>query len=122
MAVFTLKRECYHCGGSGIVPIYTLPTSPPTSTDVCPVCGGDGIIDYEYIGLPVGVFYSYQVFEATDLSEYNALNDANKGHYNILVSLGYIDLSEGSNAFNLLQNMFGPGTTTRANLLALIGG
>jgi hypothetical protein len=68
------------------------------------------------------VFPSHKVLEATVMGEYAALPAADKENYKIITAMGFLDLSEGSNARTLLLGMFGAGTTTRINLIALVGG
>ena len=87
----------------------------------CPHCV-NGMREIGEIFLPAGIYYSYRLVENTDLDEYAALSSAQKTHYNLLASCGMVDLSEGSIARSILLGMFGPGTNTRANLVALVGG
>ena len=62
-----------------------------------------------------------ELWECTVLAEYAALAQAARDAYQVLVSLGSIDVSEGSNSRMALAVLFGAGTQTRANLLALAG-
>jgi len=62
-----------------------------------------------------------ELWECTLLAEYAALAQAARDAYQVLVSLGSIDVSEGSNSRMALAVLFGAGTQTRANLLALAG-
>lgn len=122
----TIYEECPRCHGDGLYPNPYLDYSgnlvDPETTGPCTECGGTGRIA-RYMVVDNGeIFRSDQVFEAIDATEYTALSAGNKEILALILSCGYIDLTAGSNAFTLLQNMFGPGTTTRANLLTLIGG
>jgi hypothetical protein len=58
------------------------------------------------------------VFEATVASEYDALTAAQKTRYNSMLAMGELDPS-GTNTRDVFASLFGGGTTTRANLLAL---
>lgn len=69
---------------------------------------------------PSLVFRSYLIVEALDTTEYNALTDAQKLNFIMIVSAGFVDLNTDSNAKALLMALFGAGTTTRANLIELI--
>lgn len=53
MAEITNTYEiCYHCSGSGIIPAYTLPGQPGSST-TCFVCNGEGKIVSETIDVTI---------------------------------------------------------------------
>jgi hypothetical protein len=58
------------------------------------------------------------VLEATIISEYNALTDGQKGFYHSMLAMGELD-PYGANTRAVFADLFGAGTTTRANLLAL---
>ena len=51
MPEYILQKTCHHCNGSGIVPVYTIPDDPPSSSIECPECGGDGVREFEYVDL-----------------------------------------------------------------------
>ena len=76
--------------------------------------------DRNYRYYPSGVYPTYKVLEATDASEYAALSDANKDAYKMILSCGEVDLSDGTAVRTKLLAMFGAGTTTRTNLVALV--
>lgn len=59
---------------------------------------------------------TYRIFEIIDSAEYLALSDNNKDALRIMLSLGYIDLSEDSSARTKLWNMFDENTDTGAAL------
>lgn len=118
----SVNQKCHKCSGTGTWTIeYDSETQEYISV-TCPDCSGSGRLELAIVDslMPDNVFYSYQVFEATDLSEYNALTDAQKSRYQLIMNMGQVDLNSGSNARGLLENMFGPGTTTRQNILALL--
>ena len=50
----------------------------------------------------------------------NALSDANKDAYRMIISCYLVDLATDSSIKTKLWNMFGEGTTTRENLEALL--
>lgn len=111
-----IYQKCNKCSGTGM-------WSVEQGVDVtCPDCAGAKRLELCEIDsvFTDNVFHSYKVFEATDLTEYNALTDAQKERYQLILGMGQVDLNDGSNAFDLLKGMFGPSTTTRANLLALL--
>lgn len=133
MALLEIHRTCELCNGVGEV----HPHGESTTT-TCPACGGSGKMPFAesvllderlqaiedkidvLTTLPVNIFYSYKIWEATNLTEFMALSDANKDSYRGLVRMGTIDLNEGSHSRNTLWTLFGSETTTRANLLALL--
>lgn len=78
----------------------------------------NGFISQGRIGS--GLYFAYQIVESTDLGEYNALSAANKDRYKAILSCGILSLAEGSTIKSALWTFFGEGTTTRANLEALI--
>jgi hypothetical protein len=110
-----VKQTCVFCSGTGKNP-------HGGETETCPYCKGGGSSFDANVSLPAPLFYSYQVFDATVPGEYNALSAAEKSLYLLVISQVYVNLAEGSNSRTVLANLFGAGTTTRANLLALIGG
>ena len=57
-----------------------------------------------------------ELWENTTLAEYAALTQAQRDAYQVLVSLGTIDVSAGSNSRATLGVLFGAGTATRAAL------
>lgn len=61
------------------------------------------------------------IFNAIDPPEFVALTNAQEGFVRDVFSLGdEIDVSTGTNARQVLLDAFGGGTTTRANLAALV--
>lgn len=64
---------------------------------------------------------TYKILEATDSDEYMAL-DANKKHwYDLFISAGTLDMSDGTKANDLfLAWLFPPGKLTHAALLAIL--
>ena len=57
-----------------------------------------------------------RIFDVTEPSEYVALNENNKRAYDVIMSLGKVDLNEGSLAHTLLWNMFNENSVTGARL------
>jgi len=74
----------------------------------------------EKAALRPNIFHTYKILALTDASEYNALSDANKDAYRMIISCGKARLIEGADLLDKLYNMFGEGTTTRDNLEALV--
>jgi len=61
---------------------------------------------------------TYRILEATDRDEFEDLQQQQDLYWSIL-GLGVVDFREGSMAQTMLFELFGEGTTTRANLEAL---
>jgi hypothetical protein len=66
------------------------------------------------------IFPTYEISDATDATEYAALSDGNKDAYGMIISMGTVSLMDGTNTKVTLWALFGAGTTTRANLEALL--
>lgn len=62
--------------------------------------------------------FGWEGFNATDDVEYGALTDAQKSSWDALCAIEQIDVTSGV-AKSREAELFGPGTTTRSNLLAL---
>lgn len=58
------------------------------------------------------------ILEATLIAEYNALASGQQELYRSMLAMGELDPS-GTNTRAIFADLFGAGTTTRANLLAL---
>lgn len=120
MRKYEAKRTCHKCNGVGIWFKNTL--EGDVAVDPCPVCNGEKYVStgtFQFF-MP-GAFCSCDVYDAIDQTEYAALGDAQKAYIDNMLACGTIYLNTGSRARTILQQLFGPGTTTRANLLALIG-
>lgn len=65
-----------------------------------------------------GTVAAYEIIEATEPAEFIALTAAAKQIYQIITGAGTVNI-RGPNTRKALAGMFGAGTTTRANLLAL---
>lgn len=110
-----LFRPCQKCDASGIW------NSMP-----CDHCGGTGYWSFGEIGSNPGSagradFHTHEILEATVGAEYNALSDANKDAYVLIISCGIINLTDGNALRAKLWNMFDDQSTTRANLITLLG-
>lgn len=62
---------------------------------------------------------SYEIINATVTTEWAALSTAEKQRYQTITGAGRVD-SRNANVRAAFQAMFGAGTTTRANLTALL--
>lgn len=61
------------------------------------------------------------IFNAIDPTEFGGLSDQQKQFVRDVFSLGdAVNVGEGTNARTVLLNAFGPGTTTRDNLVAAV--
>jgi len=114
MAKITINRVCNSCAGTGITQYYGGPEL------VCSGCDGDGEVVLADFGNQHACF-TYQILEATDVTEYGALSDSNKNAYDMLLKCGIVDLSEGTQVRTNLWSMFDSESTTRANLITLLG-
>jgi len=65
-------------------------------------------------------FETYRIAECIDASEYNALTDGQKEKLQIILSCGFINMGEGSILRNQILTLFPDGTTTYANLMAIL--
>ena len=61
---------------------------------------------------------TYRIIEMTDASDYNGLSDANKAAYNMIISAGIVELTEGAVIRDKLWNMFDDQSTTGIALRA----
>lgn len=59
---------------------------------------------------------TYRIFELIDPTEYNALSALNKDVVRIILSMGKVDLNEGSQAQTLLWTIFDENSMTGARL------
>ena len=67
------------------------------------------------------IYPAYKIYNAMVGSEYIALSPEHRQYFDLLISQGLVDMSEGKNAKTTLWTLFGEGSGTRANLIALIG-
>jgi hypothetical protein len=114
-----IKFICGRCGGTGVDAATLNGEGIPTSLSCVP-CGGTGHMLGGILVFAPPLFYAYQVYNCVVPSEYDALSDAYKSAFLIICSMGIMDLTDGKNAKNTLWILFGEGTTTRANLAAMI--
>ena len=114
------RITCEICGGTG---------SLGDPLVECGQCRGVGTYETDWVGvirqlelkLPgTNVFWSYQIWEATDLTEFTALSAGNKDAYRGIVRMGTVSLVEDSHSRDTLWDLFDSESTTRAALLALI--
>ena len=121
------STDCPRCGGDGIF-----------ESEECVACQGLGIYQVQSmqanmlvrlsdtetkvdaLALPTNVFWSYRIWEATDLTEFTALSAENKDAYRGIVRMGTVSLVEDSHSRDTLWDLFDSESTTRAALLALI--
>jgi len=103
------KRDCSYCSNTGQV-----------ASGICLPCSGIGYTTAD-IFLEFPIFYAYQIFNATDSTEYLALSAANKALYQLVVSQSFVDMTEGKNAKTTLWVLFGEGSNTRDNLITILG-
>ena len=120
--MINIIATCPKCGGAGINLRSTSDAGGNVTTVEydCELCGGTGVYESGSVVLDEGYFFSTEVFEATALNEYKELNAAEKSMYDLILSLGIINMADGSEAKSELWDIFGGASTTRANLISLI--
>jgi len=67
------------------------------------------------------IVYTYEILEATDITEYGNLSDTNKNAYNRILQCGIVDISDGTVIRTNLWAMFDCDSDTRAALIELLG-
>ena len=103
---------------------------------LCQICGGTLMVDevpcvcvtgaaagykvHKHEVLSANIFYSHEILEELDSTEYNALGAAAKDGVNMLLTCGFVDLNDGKAGKVRLWNWFGAESTTVANLTALM--
>jgi len=73
-----------------------------------------------HIFLPVNIFYSHEVLECIDVTEFGELTDTRAQGTRDILSCGMVDLNDGKVGRVRLWNWFGAESTTVANLTALM--
>lgn len=118
--------SCILCGGDGEIDLLDdafhqiknkqnkLLTGQVWSTLLTAVDDIDGKID------PSNVFRSYLILEEIDATEYDALSDAQKASFALLLQCGMVDMNTGKMGKVGLWAMFDSESTTRASLIALL--
>ena len=87
----------------------------------CTWCNATGKLYWGTHELEAGLIRTYQISENTDPTEYNALSDAFKQVYRDITGMGIVDLTDGTAIRATLWLMFDDQSTTRANLITLLG-
>lgn len=122
---FNLTKTCSVCGGDGIRQVWGGAVDPVTGDPVppgdqaCPACNAGRAL-LGVLEKPSNVFESYLILEELDATEYSALTDAQKAGIDTLLCCGFVDLNVGKAGRVRLVNWFGAGSTTIANLTALL--
>jgi hypothetical protein len=114
-----VRQTCPRCFGDGSY--YRDNPGGQILVDPCQTCDGNGYLLLSYTTLPQGVFAGYVVYEAIDDAEYRGLSSPNEEYVETLLAPGAVDLNDGSRARTVLWSLFDSESTTRANLLALLG-
>lgn len=122
-----LYKECDRCGGDGQLPNnevgFNGEVVEPDPEDIysCPKCDGTGQVLIGSFELKLsGIYNAYEVLEAIDVTEYNALTDVQKDGVKMLLCCGEVDLNDGKAGKVRLWNWFGAESDTVANLTALM--
>ncbi len=76
-------------------------------------------LNAEIVSVPRTAITIAELWEHTDLAEYKGLGVAERQAYSVLMSLGTIDVSEGTNTRTALATLFPAGSATRDSLVAL---
>jgi len=121
MARYIVQNDCRTCMTTGVESSFDS-NGDPIEIDPCSACGGSG---YRNTGISTfddsgDMIEAYLLVEALDVTEYDALTDSQKLNFITLMSAGMVDVSSGSNGRSMLVSLFGAGTTTRTNMLALL--
>jgi len=87
--------------------------------DPCTQCLGEGYCPTHH--LKPGVVHSYEISDALDVTEYGNLSDGNKNKVNVILSMAIVNLNDGSFSRTTLWALFDSESTTRANLITLLG-
>jgi len=116
----TIVQTCQKCFGSGVY--YKDTPNGMVEENPCPLCDGSKVFELCRVHLPSGVFRGDEVFEAIDQTEYDALTGTQASKCDKVLSCAMVNLNTGSRARTILAGLFGAGTTTRANLQALLDG
>lgn len=120
-----------------LVALATEINTDPTGRGYAPhiTSGNDGEIAILLNEVQAGIniqrssLTSPEIFEATDLAEYRALTAQSRQMYQVVVTIGSgaggpsgggIPVGPGTNARLILAGLFPAGSTTRANLVALV--
>jgi len=112
-----IRIMCWACAGIGKAIVGHDLDNKPIEND-CPQCNGKKFLSW---GRLSDAIPTYKILEATDSDEYMAL-DANKKHwYDLFISAGTLDMSDGTKANDLfLAWLFPPGKITHAAILAIL--
>ena len=109
---------CGRCAGTGIG---DASGNPPVPEDPCTACDGVGFYPNIRGNLPPKVVNTWEISNALDVAEYAALAEGNQVAVNIILSQGTARLAEGDNNRTTLWALFDAESTTRANLIELLG-
>ena len=116
-----MTETCDVCHGDGV---WTVLVDKVMTDFPCPRCVALGFITPDIATaqfFDTSIVSTYQVMEATDQTEFGALSDSNKTAYRDAMSCGTVDLTDGTQIRAALWSMFDAQSTTRANLITLLG-
>ena len=106
-----IKVKCARCDGTGIDDV------SPNQGKSCIACNGTGWANTEKLNT-VGKCPTSLILENTDDTEYAALDANKKAYYNLYVSAGTLDMSEGAKANDLfLAWIFPQGKASHTAIL-----
>lgn len=108
MAIETIRKLCWHCGGNY------------TGEGGCDVCNDSGSLALHWIDHGDNIFHSHTILEELDATEHAALTDTQKDGILHILACGLVDLNDGKAGKVRLWNWFGAESTTVANLTALL--
>ena len=114
----TIARICPYCVDGQMETVNEAPEGGLIQVP-CPYCDATGLVPWATFPNPY--VRTFNIIDNTDSTEYNALSDANKDAYKMIVSSGVVDLSDGTSIRTKLWNMFDDQSTTRANIITLLG-
>ena len=119
MGELTIHKDCQHCNGQGKLPGGSSDPMEPIGP-TCGICSGTGKIGLHYLDYGDNILHAYEILECLDATEHNALTDTQKDGVLAILACGLVDLNDGKAGRVRLWNWFGAGSTTVANLTALL--
>ena len=114
-------KICGSCKGTGELTFHDIAGNPTREPITCPRCLGEKELFWGHMQKIGNIVATYQVSEATDATEWNALSDGQKDAYAMILSMGTVDLTDGTSVRTTLWGLFDSESDTRAALIELLG-
>lgn len=123
-----INKLCGRCGGTGKViqsPFVWIDAEGNQFSSIeidCPECNGTGSLIFGHNEELLTACRTSLILENTDSNEYTTLDVNKKGFYNLLISAGTLDMTEGSKAYDLLLTLIFPvGTISYTKIINALG-